>query len=221
MRQLFRPLVLIVLAIGGGIYLAVTSWVEYRLNPSYGRAPTARETTLLSLLRNAFTIVLGVIVFMLVLSEIGVNIGPLLASVGVLSLAFSFGAQKLVQDVVTGVFIQFENAMNTGDVVSAGGISGVVERLSIRSVSLRSLDGTLHIVPFSIRRQGLPSGQGEPFRFDSAGPSQEVPVHRFHGFEQCVIAVDDGMFVIVPRLLNHTINIHLSGRRPEGEIVRT
>lgn len=141
--------VLIVLAIGGGIYLAVTSWVEYRLNPSYGRAPTARETTLLSLLRNAFTIVLGVIVFMLVLSEIGVNIGPLLASVGVLSLAFSFGAQKLVQDVVTGVFIQFENAMNTGDVVSAGGISGVVERLSIRSVSLRSLDGTLHIVPFS------------------------------------------------------------------------
>ncbi len=99
--------VLIVLAIGGGIYLAVTSWVEYRLNPSYGRAPTARETTLLSLLRNAFTIVLGVIVFMLVLSEIGVNIGPLLASVGVLSLAFSFGAQKLVPYVVTGVFIQF------------------------------------------------------------------------------------------------------------------
>lgn len=141
--------VLIVLAIGGGIYLAVTSWIEYRLNPSYGRPPTARETTLLSLLKNAFSIVLGVIVFMLVLSEIGVNIGPLLASVGVLSLAFSFGAQKLVQDVVTGVFIQFENAMNTGDVVSAGGISGVVERLSIRSVSLRSLDGTLHIVPFS------------------------------------------------------------------------
>ncbi|MGX1096803.1 mechanosensitive ion channel domain-containing protein [Amorphus sp. MBR-141] len=141
--------VVIVLAIGGGIYLAVTSWIEYRLNPSYGRAPTARETTLLSLLKNAFTIILCVILFMLVLSEIGVNIGPLLASVGVLSLAFSFGAQKMVQDVVTGVFIQFENAMNTGDVVGAGGITGVVERLSIRSVSLRSLDGTLHIVPFS------------------------------------------------------------------------
>jgi len=141
--------VAIVLAIGGGIYLAVTSWIEYRLNPSYGKAPTARETTLLSLLKNAFTIILSVIVFMLVLSEIGVNIGPLLASVGVLSLAFSFGAQKMVQDVVTGVFIQFENAMNTGDVVSAGGITGVVEKLSIRSVSLRSLDGTLHIVPFS------------------------------------------------------------------------
>ncbi|MDQ0315067.1 mechanosensitive ion channel domain-containing protein [Amorphus orientalis] len=141
--------VLIVLAIGGGIYLAVTSWVEYRLNPSYGKMPTAREITLLSLLRNAFTIILSVIVFMLVLSEIGVNIGPLLASVGVLSLAFSFGAQKMVQDVVTGVFIQFENAMNTGDVVTAGGITGVVEKLSIRSVSLRSLDGTLHLVPFS------------------------------------------------------------------------
>ncbi|MEW5424201.1 mechanosensitive ion channel domain-containing protein [Amorphus sp. 3PC139-8] len=141
--------VLVVLAIGGGIYLAVTSWIEYRLNPDAGKAPTAREITLLSLLRNAFTIVLSVIVFMLVLSEIGVNIGPLIASVGVLSLAFSFGAQKMVQDVVTGVFIQFENAMNTGDVVTAGGITGVVEKLSIRSVSLRSLDGTLHLVPFS------------------------------------------------------------------------
>ncbi|MEJ8574001.1 mechanosensitive ion channel domain-containing protein [Microbaculum marinum] len=141
--------VLIVLGIGGAIYLTVTSWVEYRLNPSAGRPPTAREITLLSLLRNAFTIVLCVIVFMLVLSEIGVNIGPLLASVGVLSLAFSFGAQKMVQDVVTGVFIQFENAMNTGDVVTAGGITGVVEALSIRSVSLRSLDGTLHLIPFS------------------------------------------------------------------------
>lgn len=86
---------------------------------------------------------------MIVLSEIGINIGPLIAGAGVLGLAIGFGAQKLVQDVITGVFIQIENAMNTGDVVTVGGITGTAERLSIRSVGIRDLSGTYHIVPFS------------------------------------------------------------------------
>ncbi len=141
--------IVLILAIGGMIYLAVSSWVEYRLNPNYGTVPTARERTLLSLFRNAITTVLAVLVFMLVLSEIGVNIGPLLAGAGVVGLAIGFGAQKLVQDVISGGFIQFENSMNEGDVVTAGGITGVVEKLTIRSVALRSLDGVYHVVPFS------------------------------------------------------------------------
>ncbi len=86
---------------------------------------------------------------MIVLSEIGINIGPLIAGAGVLGLAIGFGAQRLVQDVITGVFIQVENAMNTGDVVTVGGITGTAERLSIRSVGIRDLSGTYHIVPFS------------------------------------------------------------------------
>ena len=130
-------------------WLAVSSWVEYRLNPNVGRAPTPRERTLLSLLRNAFTIAIVSIGVMVVLAEIGVNIGPLLAGAGVLGLAVGFGAQKLVQDIITGVFIQFENAINEGDVVTVGGITGAVDRLTIRSVSLRDLQGTYHIVPFS------------------------------------------------------------------------
>lgn len=141
--------VFLITAIGTGIYLAMASWVEYRLNPAGGGMPSAREVTLLSLLRNALTIVLFIVMVMMVLSEIGVNIGPLIAGAGVFGLAISFGAQKFVQDVITGVFIQFENAMNTGDVVSVGGVTGVVEKLTIRSVSIRSLDGTLHFIPFS------------------------------------------------------------------------
>lgn len=150
-QDLFGTLasVLVILAVGGLLYLALASWVEFRLNPEVGRTPTPRETTLLSLLRNAFTILLCVVIVMMILSEIGVNIGPLIAGAGVFGLAISFGAQKFVQDVITGVFIQFENAMNTGDVVTAAGISGVVEQLTIRSVSIRSLDGTLHFIPFS------------------------------------------------------------------------
>ena len=86
---------------------------------------------------------------MLALAQIGVNIAPLLAGAGVLGLAIGFDAQKLVQDIITGVFIQLENIMNEGDVVNLGGVGGVVEKLTIRSVSIRSLDGTLHLIPFS------------------------------------------------------------------------
>ena len=141
--------VAIILLAAAAVWLAMTSWVDYRLNPDFGSVPTTRETTLLTLLRNAATIALIVITLMFVLSEIGINIAPLIASAGVLGLAVGFGAQKLVQDIITGVFIQLENAINVGDVVTAGGMTGVAERLTIRSVSLRDLDGTYHIIPFS------------------------------------------------------------------------
>ncbi|MCA8879513.1 MAG: mechanosensitive ion channel [Rhodobacteraceae bacterium] len=138
-----------VLVVAFAIWLALTSWVDYRLNPSYGRIATPREETLLTLLRNAASIALAVITLMFVLSEVGLNIAPLLASAGVLGLAIGFGAQKLVQDIITGIFIQFENAMNVGDVVTVAGTTGVVEKLTVRSVSLRDVAGTFHIVPFS------------------------------------------------------------------------
>ena len=141
--------VLGIVAVAGIIWLALNSWVDYKLNPDYGSAPTSRETTLLTLLRNAVTIALMVLTLMLALSEIGLDIGPLLASAGVLGLAIGFGAQKFVQDIITGVFIQFENAINVGDVVTVGGITGTVEKLTVRSVSLRDLQGTYHIIPFS------------------------------------------------------------------------
>jgi small conductance mechanosensitive channel len=140
---------LLVLIVSAAIWVAVSSWVEYRLNPNVGRAPTARERTLLALFRNAFLIAVMIVAAMLALSELGVNIGPLLAGAGVLGLAIGFGAQRLVQDIITGAFIQVENAMNEGDVVTVGGISGVVEKLTIRSVGLRDLSGVYHLIPFS------------------------------------------------------------------------
>ncbi|WP_051242526.1 mechanosensitive ion channel domain-containing protein [Stappia stellulata] len=138
----------IVFGIAFLIWLSVMSWVDLRLNPR-GRLPTSREKTLFGLFRNAFSIILVVMATLLALSEIGVNIGPLIAGAGVFGLAISFGSQKLVQDIITGAFIQLENAMNEGDVVTLGGVSGVVEKLTIRSVCLRDLDGTAHVIPFS------------------------------------------------------------------------
>ncbi|MGI9417226.1 MAG: mechanosensitive ion channel domain-containing protein [Geminicoccaceae bacterium] len=131
------------------LWLAFMSWVEYRLSGSYGRLAGARERTLLSLFGNAITIVVITIAVMLALSELGVNIGPLLAGAGVIGLAIGFGAQKLVQDIITGVFIQFENAINTGDVVTVAGTTGTVERLSVRSIGIRDVAGTYHLIPFS------------------------------------------------------------------------
>lgn len=138
----------IVLLVGFLIWLAVMSWVDLKLNPR-GRLPTSREKTLFGLFRNAFSIVLVVMIALLTLSELGVNIGPLIAGAGVFGLAISFGSQKLVQDIINGAFIQFENAMNEGDVVTLGGVTGTVENLTIRSVRLRDIDGTAHVIPFS------------------------------------------------------------------------
>ncbi|MDZ5699802.1 mechanosensitive ion channel domain-containing protein [Chelativorans sp. M5D2P16] len=142
----------LVLTAAFAIWLFVSSWIEYRLNLQTSgvlAASMARQRTLLTIFRNALTVVLVVMAAMITLSELGVDIGPLLAGAGVLGLAIGFGAQKLVQDVITGVFIQLENAIYTGDVVTAAGTTGVVEKLTIRSLGIRDLSGTYHIVPFS------------------------------------------------------------------------
>ena len=141
--------VAMILTVAFLLWLAITSFVDYRLSPEYGGVPTPRETTLLTLFRNAATIAIMIITLMFSLSEIGINIGPLLASAGVLGLAIGFGAQSMVKDIITGVFIQFENAINVGDVITVGGITGAVEKLSVRSVSLRDPQGVFHIIPFS------------------------------------------------------------------------
>ncbi|MBY8964230.1 mechanosensitive ion channel [Algiphilus sp. NNCM1] len=140
----------LILLVAKGIWIAFASWIELRLNPDNDRGgASAREQTLLALFRSAFLIVLVVMTAMIVLSELGINIGPLIAGAGVLGLAIGFGAQKLVQDVITGVFIQLENAINTGEVVTAGAITGTAEKITVRSVGIRDLSGTYHVVPFS------------------------------------------------------------------------
>lgn len=132
------------------LWIACSAFIEHRLSPDTGRgAPSAREKTLLSLLRNALALFFCAVGLMMVLSQIGINIGPLIAGAGVLGLAVGFGAQTLVKDVITGIFIQIENAMNTGDFVMVNNISGTAEKISIRSVALRDAQGVYHLIPFS------------------------------------------------------------------------
>ncbi len=108
-----------------------------------------RARTLLPLIRKVTFVVLSVVVGLTLLSELGIDIAPLLAGAGVVGLAVGFGAQTLVKDVITGLFILIEDTISVGDFVSLGGHDGTVEALSIRSIRLRDPAGTVHTVPFS------------------------------------------------------------------------
>ena len=110
---------------------------------------SARIRTLLPLFRKVVFTVLVVMVSLIVLSELGINIGPLLAGAGVVGLAVGFGAQTLVKDVITGLFILVEDTIAVGDYVEVGGHEGTVESLSIRTIRLRDPAGSIHSVPFS------------------------------------------------------------------------
>ncbi|MFC3126954.1 mechanosensitive ion channel family protein [Pseudoroseomonas globiformis] len=120
-----------------------------RLSRDAEAARSARVRTLVPMLKTTLMVVILLFLAFTLMTELGVNVAPLLAGAGVIGLALGFGSQKLVQDVITGIFLLFEDAMAVGDVVDLGGKTGVVEHLSIRSIKLRAIDGSLHIIPFS------------------------------------------------------------------------
>jgi len=120
-----------------------------QLSANAATARSARVRTLLPMLRTVLGIVVTIFITLNVLAEIGVNVAPLLAGAGVIGLAVGFGSQTLVRDVITGVFLLFEDSVAVGDVVTLGGLSGTVEQLSIRSIRLRAVNGDVHIIPFS------------------------------------------------------------------------
>ncbi len=112
-------------------------------------ARSPRVLTLLPLLRNIAMITLGLVLVLMVLGQFGVNIAPLLAGAGVVGVAVGFGSQKLVQDVITGAFMLFENTLAIGDTVQIGTHTGTVEGMTIRTLRLRDINGQLHTLPFS------------------------------------------------------------------------
>ena len=83
------------------------------------------------------------------LSELGIDIYPLLAGAGVAGIAIGFGAQALVKDFLTGFIVVFEDLLQVGDVVRVGDRAGAVERITMRKIQLRNLDGIVHTIPFS------------------------------------------------------------------------
>jgi moderate conductance mechanosensitive channel len=108
-----------------------------------------RTRTLLNIVRNFLLVFLSLIALFLILTELGLNIAPLLAGAGVIGLAIGFGSQKLVQDIITGMFVLLGDTIRVGDVVEVAGRAGVVEAMTMRTVALRDLSGSLHTIPYS------------------------------------------------------------------------
>ncbi len=105
-----------------------------------------RADTLSSLARNIVSTVILGIAFIIILEEFGIDIGPILAAAGIVGLAVGFGAQNLVQDIISGFFILLEDQIRVGDVVDIAGKSGLVEKVTIRMTILRDINGSVHFV---------------------------------------------------------------------------
>jgi small conductance mechanosensitive channel len=155
---LSRSLIAAFIAIIITIALALTAWemTNYFLNSRIERlagAGRTRQASRLRTLQPMLRATIGTAIFLgaslICLGKIGVNLVPLLAVSGVAGIAIGFGSQKLVQDIITGLFLLLEDAMQVGDVVSLASMTGTVEKLSIRTIRLRGGDGSINIIPFS------------------------------------------------------------------------
>lgn len=151
--------ILLVVLIGYVLLAVVNAFIQRRLDEELpqdgeeeemeeGGAGGSRIVTLLILLRKFLTITIVVIAGLMILSALGVNIGPLIAGAGVIGLAIGFGAQTLVKDIISGVFFLIDDAFRVGDYVQVAGTKGTVEQISIRSLRLRHPRGQVNFIPF-------------------------------------------------------------------------
>ena len=113
------------------------------------RVNQARAQTITPMIRNVIFVTILIIAVIAGLANLGVNVTPLLAGAGVIGLAIGFGAQTLVQDLITGIFILIEDSLAVDDFVQINNHMGTVEGLTLRTVRLRDLDGIVHIITFS------------------------------------------------------------------------
>ncbi|WP_085723232.1 mechanosensitive ion channel family protein [Pseudomonas sp. R37(2017)] len=131
------------------IWILSDTAVHHALTRSRKGLANARAQTMMPLIRNVLFIAIFIIALIVALANMGMNVTPLLAGAGVIGLAIGFGAQSLVADLITGLFIIIEDSLAIDDYVDVGGHLGTVEGLTIRTVRLRDIDGIVHTIPFS------------------------------------------------------------------------
>src|SRR3954452_2712883 len=150
LRNFFRVIGIWVLAWFGLRLVWLTAHrIELSVDDGDDSVTTLREKrgrTISQLLRSVGRVVIVTIAVLLTFN-VFINIAPILAGAGILGLAISFGAQSLVRDIISGFFILLENQFAVGDVIEVAGKSGVVEKMTLRVVVLRDLEGTRHVIP--------------------------------------------------------------------------
>ena len=131
------------------IWILADTAIHHALTRSRKGLANARAQTMMPLIRNVLFVTIFIIAAIVALANMGMNVTPLLAGAGVIGLAIGFGAQSLVADLITGLFIIIEDSLAIDDYVDVGGHLGTVEGLTIRTVRLRDIDGIVHTIPFS------------------------------------------------------------------------
>jgi len=142
------------------LLILVLAWIAVSLSQRlirgirrymYARAGTAEDAKRVDTIGRVFryiaAVVISLVAGMLVLSELGVSIAPILGAAGVVGVAVGFGAQSLVKDFFSGFFMLLENQIRVGDVVNVSGKSGLVEEVTLRYVRLRDYEGNVHFIP--------------------------------------------------------------------------
>ncbi len=137
-----------IIVITAFVWEIVNGFIEYALRRT-GARQSSRTLTLLPIIRKIMFIVFLVFFGLMLLSEFGINIMPLLAGAGVLGIAVGFGAQTVVKDFLIGFTIIMEDLIQVGDVVTLNGCTGVIELVTIRKVQLRNVNGSVYTVPFN------------------------------------------------------------------------
>ncbi|MCP9473451.1 MAG: mechanosensitive ion channel family protein [Nitrospira sp.] len=141
-------------------------------------AQRQRAETLTQVLRDVARVFIVAVGTMMVLSEIGIDLKPLLAAAGLGGLAIGFGAQSLVKDVISGFFILLEDSIAVGDVVEIAGVSGLVEEVKLRSIRLRDVSGSVHVVPNGIVDRVKNMTKGFSFYVFDVGVAYKEDVDR-------------------------------------------
>jgi len=148
---LTRVVILVLTVALVALVVDASSFISQRLiepRPDGGEASKKRKT-LIPLLGKTVKYAALFVGAMVALHQIGINVTPILAGVGILGLAVGFGAQTLVKDIINGLFILFEDSIAVGDVVVVKGTGGLVEAVNLRTIRLRDLQGNVHVIPNS------------------------------------------------------------------------
>ncbi|MDQ3458610.1 MAG: mechanosensitive ion channel family protein [Deinococcota bacterium] len=145
-----RIIVIVLAVVAANALLSVARRATGVIAPVSGQRferQVARAATIRSVVDSTLQVVVSTLLVIFVLSQLGADIAALLAGVGILGLAISFGAQSLVKDLITGFFILMEDQYGVGDVVTVAGLTGLVEAIGLRITTLRDVEGRVHIIP--------------------------------------------------------------------------
>ena len=149
------PHILVILVVGAVLWFALDKFLPPIVRRSIVRTKykeskgemEKRANTLLSVFKGVGRVFIVVVAVIMILSEVGVAVAPVLAGFGIVGIAIGFGAQYLIRDLIAGIFIILENQYRVGDVARVAGVAGLVEEVTLRKTVLRDLDGIVHHVP--------------------------------------------------------------------------